>query len=75
MTENIHDLLGYDGIKIIQRPDMFCFSLDSILLADFIQINNKIKRIIDFGTGNAPIPLYLSLKQKPRYMVLKFKKK
>lgn len=66
MVENIHDLLGYDGIKIIQRPDMFCFSLDSILLADFIQINNKIKRIIDFGTGNAPIPLYLSLKTKAK---------
>lgn len=64
MVENIHDLLGYDGIKIIQRPDMFCFSLDSILLANYIQINNKTKRIIDLGTGNAPIPLYLSLKTK-----------
>lgn len=64
MTENIHDLLGYDGIKIIQRPDMFCFSLDSILLADFIEVNDKSRKIIDLGTGNGPIPLFLSLKTK-----------
>jgi len=63
-TELIHDLLGYDGIKIIQRPDMFCFSLDSILLADFIQANAKTKKIIDLGTGNGPIPLFLTLKTK-----------
>lgn len=63
-TELIHDLLGYNGIKIIQRPDMFCFSLDSILLADFIQTTKKTKKIVDLGTGNAPIPLFLSLKTK-----------
>jgi tRNA1(Val) A37 N6-methylase TrmN6 len=61
-NEIVHDLLGYDGIKIIQRPDMFNFSLDSTLLADFVKISSKVKNIIDFGTGNAPIPLFLSLK-------------
>lgn len=60
--ERIHDLLGYDGIKIIQRPDMFSFSLDSTLLADFVVVQPKTKRILDLGTGNAPIPLFLSLK-------------
>ncbi len=62
MSEVVHDLLGYTGIKIIQRPEMFAFSLDSILLADFVNIYTKTHRIIDFGTGNAPIPLFLSLK-------------
>lgn len=62
--EVLNDLLGYDGLKIIQRPDMFSFSLDSTLLADFVKINNKIKTILDFGTGFAPIPLFLSLKTK-----------
>ena len=33
--EVINDLLGYDGIKIIQRPDMFNFSLDSRFIEDF----------------------------------------
>ncbi len=62
MNEVINDLLGYDGIKIIQRPDMFNFSLDSTLLADFVEPLPKTKAIIDLGTGNAPIPLFLSLK-------------
>ena len=62
MNEVIHDLLGYDGLKIIQRPDMFNFSLDSTLLADFVIPLGKTKKILDLGTGNAPIPLFLSLK-------------
>ena len=62
MDEVIHELLGYNHLKIIQRPEMFSFSLDSILLADFTRIYNKTHQIIDFGTGNAPIPLFLSLK-------------
>lgn len=62
VTEVINDLLGYDGIKIIQRPDMFNFSLDSTLLANFCNPLAKTKKIIDLGTGNAPIPLFLSLK-------------
>jgi len=61
-VEVINELLGYEGLKIIQRPDMFHFSLDSTLLADFIMTNKKTKNIIDLGTGNAPIPLFLSLK-------------
>lgn len=62
MSEVIHDLLGYDGLKIIQRPDMFNFSLDSTLLANFVNPLTKTKKIMDLGTGNAPIPLFLSLK-------------
>jgi tRNA1(Val) A37 N6-methylase TrmN6 len=61
-NEVINDLLGYDGLKIVQRTDMFNFSLDSTLLADFIRVPAKAKQVMDFGTGNAPIPLFLSLK-------------
>ena len=64
VKEEVHDLLAYDGLKIIQRKDLFRFSLDSLLLADFVNINPRNKRIIDFGTGLGPIPLYLSLKTK-----------
>jgi tRNA1(Val) A37 N6-methylase TrmN6 len=58
----IHDLLGYDKIKIFQNPDMFSFSLDSVLLADFVEAKPKTKKIIDLGCGNAPIPMYLTMK-------------
>lgn len=60
---NIHELLGYEKIKIIQNNDMFSFSLDSMLLANFINVD-KANKIIDLGTGNAPIPLFLTLKTK-----------
>ena len=29
-NEVLNDLLGYDGLKIIQNPEMFNFSLDSL---------------------------------------------
>ena len=60
--EVINDLLGYEGLKIIQRPDIFNFSLDSTLLAHFVTINKSDKAIIDLGTGNAPIPIFLTLR-------------
>lgn len=41
---------------------MLRFSLDSTLLADFVKVTNSTKKIIDLGTGNAPIPLFLTLK-------------
>ena len=72
--EVIHDLLGYDGIKIIQRPDMFNFSLDSTLLADFVIPRTKTKKILDLGTGNAPIPLFLSMKTKAKIIGIEIQK-
>jgi tRNA1(Val) A37 N6-methylase TrmN6 len=60
----VNDLTDYDGLKIVQRDDMFAFSLDAVLLADFTHVYKKTGVIMDFGTGNAPIPLYLSLKTK-----------
>ncbi|MBR3898228.1 MAG: tRNA1(Val) (adenine(37)-N6)-methyltransferase [Bacilli bacterium] len=43
---------------------MFNFSLDSVLLPNFITINETAKEILDIGTGNGPIPLILSTKTK-----------
>lgn len=59
-------LLGYDKLKIIQDPDMFNFSLDSVLLPNFVTINESTKKILDIGTGNGPIPLILSTKTKAK---------
>lgn len=60
--EVINYLLGYRDLKIIQNTDMFSFSLDSVLLANFVSLNSSINRILDIGCGNAPIPLILSCK-------------
>lgn len=58
----INYLLGYKNLKIAQDNEMFNFSLDSVLLPNFVTINKKIDRILDIGCGNAPIPLILSTK-------------
>ncbi len=58
--EVVNYLLAYKNMKIIQRKDMFNFSLDTVLLADFCTINKDVDKIIDFGTNNAAIPLLLS---------------
>jgi len=55
-------LLGYKDLKIVQDNEMFNFSLDSVLLPNFVTLNKKISKILDIGCGNAPIPLILSTK-------------
>lgn len=57
-----NNLLDYKNLRIIQNTDWFKFSLDSVLLPSFVTINKSIKKILDLGTGNAPIPLILSTK-------------
>lgn len=56
-------LLSTD-INIYQDSDWFKFSLDSVLLAKFVTINLRTKKIIDLATGNAPIPLLLTFRTK-----------
>ncbi|MGL6024902.1 MAG: tRNA1(Val) (adenine(37)-N6)-methyltransferase [Cetobacterium sp.] len=61
MNENevINNLLNKD-LKIIQRPDFFNFSLDSLLISNFVSLTRGTKKILDLGTGNGAIPLFLS---------------
>ena len=73
--EVINDLLGYDGLKIVQNPEMFSFSIDSMILGYFATINKKMNNIVDFCTGNAPIPLYLTLRTKAHITGIEIQKK
>jgi len=60
--EVINYLLGYNNLKIYQESKSFNFSLDSVLLPNFVTINKNVKHILDIGCGNGPIPLILSTK-------------
>lgn len=55
-----NDLYDY-GFYIFQNREYFKFSIDSILLAEFIRFKRN-DRILDMCTGNAPIPLILTSK-------------
>ena len=60
MTKIKNYLLGYEDMYIMQDTEMFNFSLDSVLLPNFVTLNKKINKVMDIGCGNAPIPLILS---------------
>lgn len=58
--EVLNDVLGYKNLKVYQNTEFFSFSLDSIFLANYSTIRPRDKKIVDFCTGNAVIPLILS---------------
>lgn len=60
MMKVVNDLLDYKNMKIVQDEDYFNFSLDSVLLPNFVTIKKNTKKILDLGTGNAPIPMILT---------------
>lgn len=59
----INNVVG-KNLKIYQDNNFFKFSLESVLLPNFVDIKLKDKLILDLCTGNAPIPLILSTKTK-----------
>ena len=56
--ERLDDLVR-DGMRIIQRPDQFCFSVDSVLLAHFVSVKRR-DRFAELGTGTGAIALLLA---------------
>ena len=57
------DALSAQGIRIIQSPEVFAFSLDAVLLADFVRPNRKSKlQTVDLCAGNGAIGLFLNRK-------------
>lgn len=64
--EAIIDLLQKEGLKIIQRADYFNFSIDTILLAEFASLGRGVNKIVDLGTGNGAIPLFLTKRTKAK---------
>lgn len=72
--EIVNRLLNYRDLKIVQNTDWFNFSLDSVLLSNFVTINKNTSKIIDFCTGNAPIPLILSTKTKAKITGIELQK-
>ena len=45
----INDLLDYNGLKIVQDDEYFNFSLDSVLLPNFVKLSKQTKKILDLG--------------------------
>lgn len=71
----INDLFDYKDRKIVQDEDNFKFSLDSILLAEFVEKPKEKSLILDMCSGNAPIPLILSSKYTNQIIGFEIQKK
>lgn len=60
------DEIGFDGLKLIQAPNEFCYGVDAVVLADFASKSanqkERLKTAVDLGTGTGIIPLILSHK-------------
>ena len=62
------------NLKIIQRNDFQNFTLDSVLLTDFVKINRKTKKILDIGTGCGIIALLLAQRSKAHIVGIELQK-
>ena len=61
-----NDLFDYKNRYIFQIEDGFKFSIDSILLSEYVVIPKKNVNILDMCSGNAAVPLILSLKTQSK---------
>ena len=67
-------LLNFKDMIIYQDNDCFLFSLDSVLLANFVTLKLTDKKIIDFCSGNGPVPMLMSLRTKARIFGVEIQK-
>ena len=74
MKKILNDLYDYSSMKIYQYDEAFKFSLDSILLAELVQIHKNDRNILDLCTGNAVIPLILSTKTSLSIVGIEYQK-
>ncbi len=69
-----HRLLNFNNKYIYQDEEWFNFSLDSVLLANFVTIRKKDKKIMDFCTGNAAVLMLLSYRTNAKLVGVEVQK-
>ncbi len=71
----LNDILGYKGLKLYQDPDYFCFSLDSVVLANYCQIRKRDTNIVEFCSGNGVVSIIMSQRTKANIVGVEIQKK
>lgn len=74
MVVKVKNRLLNFNLVIYQDDEWFKFSLDSVLLANFVTLNLRAKKVLDMATGNAPIPLLLSRRTKAKIYGIELQK-
>lgn len=61
MSKLVKNQLGYEtDLFVYQDKEMFNYSVDTILLANFATINPTVKRVLEVGTNNGALSIFLS---------------
>ena len=60
MTKMLNDLYDYVPLKIYQDDKYFKFSLDSVLLAEYVKLTTRTKNILELCSGNCAVSMILS---------------
>lgn len=60
----MENIINIKGLKIYQDNNLQSVTVDSVLLADFVKVNAKFKKVLDIGSGNGIIALLLAQKSK-----------
>lgn len=62
------DEIGFGKLRLIQKPEEFCYGIDAVILSDFVvtskTLGKKFENIVDLGTGTGIVPFVLSHKLK-----------
>lgn len=66
MKDNwVKNSLGYEsGISIYQDKTMFNYSVDTILLGNFVTINKNTTHALEIGTNNCALSIFISERSK-----------
>lgn len=54
------DQLYSQNVQIIQSADVFSFSLDAVLLANFSRVGGRDRQVVDLCAGNGAVGLFLT---------------
>ena len=71
----LNDILGYKGLKLYQAPDCFCFSLDSVVLANYCKIRKRDANIVEFCSGNGVVSIIMSRRTNANIVGIEIQKK
>ena len=63
------DDLQLNGLKIIQKKDGYCFTSDSVLLANFVRAK-KSESLLEIGAGTGIISILVNQKQCPKQITM-----
>ncbi|EIE42042.1 adenine-specific DNA modification methyltransferase [Mycoplasmopsis canis UFG1] len=61
----VKNSLGFDSdLYVYQDKDMFNYSVDTILLGNFIYLNSKITNALEIGTNNGALSIFVAARNK-----------